>query len=90
MDHIIITVVGKDRVGIIARVCTYLSDSNINISDISQTIVSGYFNMIVIADMSACTKAFESVADELSALGREMDLVINTQREGIFTAMHRV
>ena len=90
MDHIIITVVGKDKVGIIARVCTYLSESNINISDISQTIVSGYFNMIVIADMSACTKAFESVADELSALGNEMDLVINTQREGIFTAMHRV
>ena len=90
MDHIIITVVGKDRVGIIARVCTYLSESNINISDISQTIVSGYFNMIVIADMSACTKTFESVADELSALGKEMDLVINTQREGIFTAMHRV
>ena len=90
MDHIIITVVGKDRVGIIARVCTYLSESNINISDISQTIVSGYFNMIVIADMSACTKAFESVADELATLGKEMDLVINTQREGIFTAMHRV
>ena len=90
MDHIIITVVGKDRVGIIARVCTYLSDSNINILDISQTITAGYFNMIVIADMTACTKAFETVSDELTTLGKDMGMVVNTQREGIFTAMHRI
>ncbi len=90
MDNIIITVVGKDRVGIIARVCTYLSESDINILDISQTIVSGYFNMIVIADMSACGKTFEVVSDELGAIGKEMGMVINSQREGIFTAMHRI
>ena len=90
MDNIIITVVGKDRVGIIARVCTYLSESDINILDISQTIVSGYFNMIVIADMAACGKTFEVVSDELGAIGKEMGMVINSQREGIFTAMHRI
>ncbi len=90
MDNIIITVVGKDRVGIIARVCTYLSESGINILDISQTIVSGYFNMIVIADMTACGKTFEVVSDELGAIGKEMGMVINSQREGIFTAMHRI
>ncbi len=90
MDNIIITVVGKDRVGIISRICTYLSESDINILDISQTIVSGYFNMIVIADMSACGKTFEMVSDELTAVGLEMGMVIHTQREGIFTAMHRI
>jgi len=90
MDKIIITVVGKDRVGIIAKVCIYLSENNINILDISQTIVSGYFNMIVIADMTACEKSYETVDDELSALGRDMGLVITAQREGIFTAMHRI
>ncbi len=90
MDKIIITVVGKDRVGIIAKVCIYLSENNINILDISQTIVSGYFNMIVIADMTACEKSYETVDDELAALGRDMGLVITAQREGIFTAMHRI
>jgi len=90
MEKIIITVVGKDRVGIIAKVCIYLSENNINILDISQTIVSGYFNMIVIADMTACEKKYETVESELSELGTEMGLVITGQREGIFTAMHRI
>jgi len=90
MEKIIITVVGQDRVGIIARVCIYLSENNINILDISQTIVSGYFNMIVIADMTGCKKEFEQVGMELKAIGEEMGLVISTQQEGIFTAMHRI
>jgi len=90
MEKIIITVVGQDCVGIIAKVCTYLSENNINILDISQTIVSGYFNMIVIADMSGCGKEFELVGRELKALGEKMGLIINTQQEGIFTAMHRI
>jgi len=90
MEKIIITVVGKDQVGIIARVCISLSENNINILDISQTIVSGYFNMIVIADMTACGKSFEEVEKELKTLGDSMGLVINTQQEGIFTAMHRI
>jgi len=90
MKNIIITVVGKDRVGIIAKVCTYLSENTINILDISQTIVSGYFNMIVVADASACDKKFETVSAELKAIGEDMGLVISTQQEDIFTAMHRI
>lgn len=90
MDKIIITVVGKDRVGIIARVCTYLSEQNINILDITQTIVDGFFNMMVIADMSASGKEFGTAADELKSIGEEMGLHILAQREEIFTKMHRI
>ena len=59
MKKVVITVVGKDTVGIIARVCTYLADAGVNILDISQTIVSGYFNMMMIVDMSASKRSFE-------------------------------
>ncbi len=90
MDKIIITVVGKDRVGIIAKVCTYLSEQNINILDITQTILSGFFNMMVIADMSNSSKEFSEVSDELSKIGEELGLRILTQREEIFTKMHRI
>lgn len=90
MDKIIITVVGKDRVGIIAKVCVYLSENGINILDISQTITGGYFNMLVIADMTKCDKSYEMVAAELENIGRDMGLIITAQREGIFTAMHRI
>lgn len=90
MDKIIITVVGKDRVGIIARVCTYLSDNNINILDITQTIVSDMFNMMVIADTKGSEKAFGVIADELKLLGDDMGLRILAQKEEIFTEMHRI
>lgn len=90
MDKLIITVVGKDRVGIIARVCIYLSENGINILDISQTIVSGFFNMIVIADPEKCSKDFDTVSEELKAVGEEIGVTITTQREGIFEAMHRI
>ena len=70
----IITVVGHDTVGIIARVCTYLADNNINILDISQTIVGGYFNMMMITDLS----------------GKEIGVMIKIQREDIFDEMHRI
>ncbi len=90
MNRIIITVVGKDRVGIIARVCTYLSDNSINILDISQTIVAGYFNMMLIADMQGAAREFAEISGELAALGEEMGLTILAQKEEIFTAMHRV
>ncbi len=90
MNKTIITVVGKDTVGIIAKVCTYLADSGINILDISQTIVSGYFNMMMIVDMSGTQKAFNTVADDLEALGKEIGVVIKCQREEIFDSMHRV
>lgn len=90
MNKTIITVVGKDTVGIIARVCTYLADSQINILDISQTIVSGYFNMMMIVDMSGTDKEFNVVADDLEALGKEIGVVIKCQKEEIFDSMHRV
>ncbi len=90
MNKTIITVVGKDTVGIIAKVCTYLADSGINILDISQTIVSGYFNMMMIVDMSATAKDFNAVADDLDALGQNIGVVIKCQREEIFDSMHRI
>jgi ACT domain-containing protein len=90
MNKTIITVVGKDTVGIIAKVCTYLADSGINILDISQTIVSGYFNMMMIVDMAGTNKDFNSVADDLDNLGKEIGVVIKCQREEIFDSMHRI
>ena len=90
MNKTIITVVGKDTVGIIAKVCTYLAESGINILDISQTIVSGYFNMMMIVDMSKTAKEFNTVADDLETLGKEIGVVIKCQREEIFDSMHRV
>lgn len=90
MDRIIITVVGKDRVGIIAKVCTYLSEQNINILDITQTILDGFFNMMVISDMSGSSREFFDISDELKSLGEEIGVRILAQREDIFTKMHRV
>ena len=90
MDKIIITVVGKDTIGIIAKVCNYLSDNRINILDISQTIVGGYFNMMLIADITACDKEFGLVSDELKALGEDIGVRILAQKEEIFTKMHRI
>ncbi|MCR5236898.1 MAG: ACT domain-containing protein [Lachnospiraceae bacterium] len=86
----IITVVGHDTVGIIAKVCTYLADNNINILDISQTIVSGYFNMMMIADLSGKSKHFAEVSSELEKLGEDIGVMIKIQKEEIFDLMHRV
>ena len=90
MNKTIITVAGKDTVGIIAKVCTYLAGESINILDISQTIVSGYFNMMMVVDMTGATKDFNTVADDLEALGKEIGVVIKCQREEIFDSMHRI
>ena len=90
MNKIIITVVGKDTVGIIAKVCTYLADSGVNILDISQTIVNGYFNMMMIASMEGISKDFNTVADDLEKLGKDIGVVIKCQREEIFDSMHRI
>ena len=68
-NKVIITVVGKDTVGIIAKVCTYLSEGSVNVLDISQTIVSGYFNMMMIVDMANATASFAEISDQLDALG---------------------
>lgn len=90
MDKVIITVLGKDTVGIIAKVCTYLASSNINILDINQTIVQDYFNMMMIADMSGTDKKLETVRAELDRVGEEIGVKIRVQREEIFTSMHRI
>ena len=80
MKRTIITVVGKDTVGIIAKVCTYLAENGINILDISQTIVQGYFNMMMIVDTNQMQKTFGDMADELAALGEEIGVVIKCQK----------
>ncbi|MCQ2080303.1 MAG: ACT domain-containing protein [Lachnospiraceae bacterium] len=90
MKKTIITVVGKDTVGIIAKVCTYLADNGINILDISQTIVSGYFNMMMVVDMNSSAKEFGNVCNDLDALGTEIGVLIKCQKEEIFESMHRV
>ena len=90
MKKSIITVVGKDTVGIIAKVCTYLADNNINILDISQTIVQGYFNMMMIVDATSSEKQSGKIADELAELGEEIGVQIKLQQEDIFNSMHRI
>ena len=86
----IVTVVGKDRVGIIADVCTILAKNGVNILDISQTILQDYFTMMMIVDVSGCTVDFSQLADVLKAHGEESGLSIRVQREDIFDAMHRI
>lgn len=86
----VITVVGKDTVGIIAKICTYLANNHINVLDISQTIVSGFFNMMMIADVNASEKAFSEVQKELSQIGEEIGVDVKCQREEIFEKMHRI
>lgn len=90
MNRTIITVVGKDTVGIIARVCTYLADNEVNILDISQTIVQEYFNMMMIVDMERASKPFADIAEELERLGETIGVKIKCQHEEIFTKMHRI
>ncbi len=89
-NKVIITVVGKDTVGIIAKVCTYLSESGVNVLDISQTIVSGYFNMMMIVDMVSATKSFADISTQLDSLGEEIGVAIKCQKEEIFEKMHRI
>lgn len=90
MKKCIVTVLGKDAVGIIARVCTYLAENRINILDISQTIIQGYFNMMMIVDVSGMEKDFRVICDEMDALGTEIGVTIHCQREEIFEKMHRL
>ena len=90
MKKTIITVVGKDTVGIIAKVCAYLAEKQINILDISQTIVSGYFNMMMVVDRTNATNSIGDMADEMEKVGEEIGVVIKCQREEIFDKMHRI
>lgn len=90
MKKSIITVVGKDTVGITAKVCTYLAENNINILDISQTIVQGYFNMMMIVDMNEAKEEFREVSEELNKIGEEIGVTIRCQRSVDFEKMHRL
>ena len=86
----IVTVVGKDQVGIIAGVCNTLADCQINVLDISQTIMEGYFTMMMVVEVSACNVPLSELVTGMEQLGREMGLSIRVQREDIFEAMHRI
>ena len=86
----IITVVGKDQVGIIARVTTYLYERIVNIEDISQSIVGGYFNMMMIVDTSEANREFLALSQELEELGKTIGVLIKLQREDIFKSMQRI
>ena len=90
MKKTIITVVGKDTVGIIAKVCTYLANNRVNVMDISQTIVQGFFNMMMIVDVADSKKEFGVMVDELEKLGEDMGCIVKAQREDIFDKMHRL
>lgn len=90
MKKAIVTVIGLDQVGITAKVCAVFADTNINILDISQTIVGGYFNMVMVVDITSAAGTFDSVAERLEGVGTEMGLNIKIQRTEIFDAMHRI
>ena len=86
----IVTVVGKDRVGIIAAICVQLADYNVNVLDISQTVMQGYFTMMMAVDVTGCSIPLAELAKAMEEKGKEMNLNIRLQREDIFEAMHRV
>lgn len=90
MKKTIITVVGQDTVGINAKVCTYLAENQVNILNISQSIVDGYFNMMMITDTSNAEPPFDVLADGLEKVGTEIGVVIKMQHEDIFNSMHRL
>ena len=86
----IVTVVGKDRVGIIAGVCAALADFNVNVLDISQTVMQGYFTMMMATEVSVCNVPLGELVTRMDEIGKEMGLSIRVQREDIFEAMHRI
>ncbi len=90
MEKVIISVLGKDAVGIIANVCTYLASCNVNVNDISQTIIQGYFNMMMIVDVSGSSKKLGDIQADLDELGNKLGVQVKCQREEIFDKMHRI
>ena len=86
----IVTVVGKDQVGIIAAVCVKLAEYNVNVLDISQTVMQGYFTMMMVVDVSGCTLPLAELVVVMEEMGKEKSLSIRLQREDIFEAMHRI
>jgi ACT domain-containing protein len=88
--NVIITVVGTDKVGLIARVSAFLAERNINIEDISQTILSGNFVMMMMADLSSSSSPLEAVKEDLGRLGESLGVSISLMHEKVFSAMHRI
>lgn len=86
----VVTVVGKDQVGIIALVCNRLAEYNVNVLDISQTVMQGYFTMIMVVDVSQSNLPLAEIGQKMEEAGKEKNLSIRVQREDIFEAMHRV
>jgi len=86
----IVTVVGKDQVGIIAAVCIRLAEYNVNVLDISQTVMQGYFTMMMVVDVSGCSVPLAELCSEMEDMGKEKNLSIRVQREDIFEAMHKI
>ncbi|MEG0035411.1 MAG: ACT domain-containing protein [Oscillospiraceae bacterium] len=85
-----VTVIGKDRVGIMAAVCTLLAEKKVNILDISQTILQDCFSMVMLVDAAECTVPFDVLAENLTEIGNKMEVTIRIQREEIFNAMHKI
>ncbi len=90
LKRTVVTVLGQDHPGIIAKVCTYFADHNINILDINQTITGGYFNMMMIVESDEIQKTFPEMVKDLEAVGQEIGVVIQAQHEEIFDMMHRI
>ena len=90
MNRTIITVVGKDTVGIIAKICSYMADNQINILDISQTIVQGFFTMMMIVDVTKMEMDFVTLTEQITKIGEDTGVQIKCQREEIFDKMHRI
>jgi len=86
----VITVTGKDKVGIIARICTALAANNVNVLDINQTILQEYFTMIMLVDLSGSALPFDSLKEFMAGQGKEIGVVVNMQHEDIFNAMHEI
>lgn len=86
----IITVVGKDTIGIMAKTCTYLAEHEINILDISQSVVEEYFNMMMIVDLSDNLETIGEHVDNLEELGKSIGVIVKLQLEDIFNEMHRI
>lgn len=90
MNRTIISVIGKDHVGIMAGVCNYLASHNINILDINQSISQGFFHMIMIVDSTEADREFTRIAEDMEELGKEISVQIKVQREEIFDLMHKI
>lgn len=90
MQKTIITALGKDRVGIIAEICSFLAKNSINILDISQTIVEGYFQMMMITDFSKAKNSFKEIETQFQSLSEQLGIKVQMQKEEIFDCMHRI